>query len=94
MSGGLCFLGLPEMNLVRSMRRSSRTLATKGRKPFFAILHATGRLLSVVLTPHIIAESESLPVSFAVPKIYFPLILLAQTDIRENLSRIFWDKGI
>ena len=38
-------------------------------------------------------ESESLPAFFAVPKIYFHLILLALTDIRDNLSRIFRDKG-
>ena len=45
MSGGLRFLGLPDMNLVRSFS--------------------------------------------AVPKIYFPLILLAMVNIWDNLSRKF-----
>ena len=42
----------------------------------------------------IIAYSgKSLPAFFAAPEIYFPLILLTQVNIRDNLSRIFRDKG-
>ena len=36
---------------------------------------------------------KSLPAFFAVPKICLPLILLALVNIRDDLSRIFRDKG-
>ena len=38
-------------------------------------------------------SGKSLPAFFAVPKIYFPLILLALVNIWDNLSRICRDKG-
>ena len=36
---------------------------------------------------------KKVPAFPALPKIYFPLILLALADIWDNLSRIFRDKG-
>ena len=59
------------------------------------------------LAPPLAARPESAPIrrrnplpakslhgSFSVPKIYLPLILLALSDIRDNLSRIFRDKCV
>ena len=37
---------------------------------------------------------KKVPAFSVLPKIYFPLILLALADIWDNLSRIFRDKGV
>ncbi|MBP5397416.1 MAG: hypothetical protein J6Y32_02115, partial [Bacteroidales bacterium] len=47
----------------------------------------------VVCTAHYSGNWKSLPAFSSLPKIYFPLILLALVNIRDNLSRIFRDKG-
>ena len=48
----------------------------------------------VLCTAYYSGNRKSLPAFFALPKIYFPSILLALTNIWDNLSRIFRDKGV
>ena len=52
-----------------------------------------GRSLSTIIRRRNPLPAKSLHGSFSVPKICFPLILLALSDIRDNLSQIFRDKG-
>ena len=69
-------------------------------------VHGGGAVLGVGLPPDGRTDSfpdvvsairaysgKSLPAFFAVPKIYFPLILLAMVNIWDNLSWISRDKG-
>ena len=54
MLGGLRFLGLPDMNLVRSSRNSSRTLATNGRK----LSTISPRLSFIVLSRRFVSSPQ------------------------------------
>ena len=81
------FLDIASPSSVAAM---SATSALPARTTaFFAMLCATGDSVLVVSTAHYGGNRKSLPAFSALPKIYFPLILLALADIWDNLSRIF-----
>jgi hypothetical protein len=73
----------------------SATSALPARTTAFLLCCAPrGDSFLVVSTAHYGGNRKSLPAFSALPKIYFPLILLALADIWDNLSRIFRNKGV
>ena len=68
-------------------------LSTCAPRRFLLYCAPRGDSFLVVCTAHYSGNRKSLPAFPALPKIYFPLILLALADIWDNLSRIFRDKG-
>ncbi len=72
-SGGIRFLGLPDMNLVRSMRKSSRTCA---QRRFLLYYGPRGDAFRLFCPPHIIAESEKPPRLFlCLENLFRPLFI-------------------
>ena len=65
-------------------RQGRRRQAWRGRS-------SLGRGTGGIASESRVAAGKSL--SLFHPRIYFHLILLAQVNIWDNLSRIFWDKG-